>query len=437
MNAHLFSADFQAVPYWRDAQVPPLQTADSAPKRCDVLVIGGGYTGLSAALELARRGAEVLVLESGALGHGCSGRNGGQISDGVKPSFASLAKAHGAERAGAIIAESERALAHIGDFIAAEDIDCDFRRCGRFHGAHSRAAHKRLTAEVAEHNRLCQPANRAHMLSRGEQGREIATDAYHGGAVFPAHCSVHPMKLLHGIARRARAAGARILPQRAALTIKNSGSGFSVATAEGDIFCRRLILATNGYTGTTASLAPWHRRRIIPIGSHIIATEPLADGLMPDVLPTDRVVSDTRRIVYYYRSSPDRRRMIFGGRVSFREVDAHTSAPLLHREMSRLFPQLAAVRISHSWCGFVGFTFDKLMHVGCHDGIHYALGYCGSGVALSIHLGTRIARQCLGDSKDSATAFDGLPFAGAPFYTGTPWFLAMLLAFYKWRDSVS
>ena len=434
MDAELFCRNFQTRPYWWD-DAPPREEQAPLPPRCDALVIGGGYTGMSAALELARRGVEVVVLESESAGWGCSSRNGGQVSDGVKPDFATLAKAHGAERAGAIIAEAERALFWLRDFIQAENIACDWRPCGRFHGAHSRAAYRRLVQEVAERNRFSEQANGAYMVARAEQEGEANTHAYHGGAVFPEHFSVHPAKLLHGIAGLAARAGAQTVSHCAALEITAANNGFRVTTQKGAIDCRRLILATNGYTGDKATLAPWHRRRIIPIGSYLIATEPLQDGLLERLLPQDRVMSDTRKVVYYYRSCPDRRRMIFGGRVSCGETDPRISAPLLHREMRRLFPELAQARISHSWCGFVGFTFDRLMHAGCQDGIHYALGYCGSGVALSTWLGMRIAQQCLGD-KEGATAFDGLPFRGMPFYTGAPWFLSALLAYYKCRDAL-
>ena len=431
MDMELFCPDFQPRPYWWD-DAPPLEGEAALPAQCDALVIGGGYTGLSAALELARRGVEVVVAEKEAVGWGCSSRNGGQVSDGVKPDFAALARAHGAERAGAIIAEAEQALFWLGELIEAEGIDCDFRRCGRFHGVHKPSAYDRLAHEVAERNRHAGRANGAFMVPRSEQGGEVQTEGYYGGAVFPEHFSVHPGKLLRGLAQLAGKAGAKILSRCGALEIKQTSTGFRVATQRGAVDCRRLILATNGYTNAVAALAPWQRRRIIPIGSYIIATEPLEDGLMQRLLPTDRVISDTRKVVYYYRSSPDRRRMIFGGRVSCGETDPRISAPLLHREMRRLFPQLAGARISHSWCGFVGFTFDKLMHIGCQDGIYYAMGYCGSGVALSTWLGRCIARKCLGDTHGSA--FDGLRFASAPFYSGTPWFLSALLAYYQWRD---
>ena len=428
----LFSEDFRATPFWRDDVAAPTDESTSLPERVDVLVIGGGYTGMSAAATLARGGRKVAVVDSFGVGWGCSSRNGGQISDGVKPGYSNLARSFGDARAREIILESERALFWLCDFIEAENIECDFRRCGRFHGAHTRKAFGQLAREVEERNRFAERASNAYMVERTEQSAEIGTQAYYGGAVFPEHVSVHPAKLLLGIETLARSAGATIVPYCAAEAIEREGGDFRIRTQKGDIACRNVILATNGYTG---KFSPWHCRRVIPIGSYIIATEPLGADIIERTLPKDRIVSDTRKVVYYYRASPDRRRMLFGGRVSCGETDPRLSAPLLHAEMSRLFPELKSARVSHSWCGFVAYTFDRLMHTGCHNGIHYATGYCGSGVALSTYLGMRIALQVLG-KPEGKTAFDDIPFPTMPFYSGNPWWLFGVLSWYKCHDAL-
>jgi glycine/D-amino acid oxidase-like deaminating enzyme len=194
-----------------------------------------------------------------------------------------------------------------------------------------------------------------------------------------------------------------------------------------------VVVATNGYTGT---VTPWQRRRVIPIGSYIIATEPLPVDLMNRLMPADRVVSDTRRVVYYYRPSPDRSRILFGGRVSFREADPHVSGPKLHRDLVRIFPELASTAIAHSWLGFVAYTFDTLAHIGCQDEVHYAMGYCGSGVSMASYLGMRIGQQVLG-LREGATAFDNIPFQTRPFYTGNPWFLSASVMFYRLLDGLN
>jgi glycine/D-amino acid oxidase-like deaminating enzyme len=212
--------------------------------------------------------------------------------------------------------------------------------------------------------------------------------------------------------------------------LTNRGDSVTLATARGGITARNVIVATNGYTG---ALTPWLRRRVIPIGSYIIATEPIAPELMARLFPTDRVVTDTRKVVYYYRPSPDRTRILFGGRVSIAETDPRKSAAPLKAEMARLFPELATVRVSRSWMGFVAYTFDTLPHLGAHDGIHYAMGYCGSGIGMASYLGMKLAKQLLG-SDDGRTAFDDIPFASRPYYFGRPWFLTPAIAWYRWKD---
>ncbi len=192
-----------------------------------------------------------------------------------------------------------------------------------------------------------------------------------------------------------------------------------------------VIIASNGYTdAVSASL----RRRIIPIGSYIIATEPLPEALAAQLIPNNRVISDTRKVVFYFRLSEDRRRILFGGRVAAAEVNPDVSALPLHRQMTRIFPALAATRISRSWGGFVAYTFDTLPHLGRNgDGIHYCMGYCGSGVSLAPYFGTRLAQQLLGKSE-GRTALDGRTFESRPLYTGNPWFLPWTIAFYRLRD---
>jgi glycine/D-amino acid oxidase-like deaminating enzyme len=229
---------------------------------------------------------------------------------------------------------------------------------------------------------------------------------------------------------RALAAGATVIPHCAATSIQREAGGFQVAHAGGTIAARNVVIATNGYTGPST---PWLHRRVIPIGSYIIATEPLPSETMATLMPRDRIVSDTRKVVYYYRASPDGQRILFGGRVSHNETDPKISGPRLHADMTRLFPELATTRISHSWAGFVAYTFDEMMHVGAQDGLYYATGYCGSGAGMAGYLGTRIGQQVLG-RKEGETAFDGLPFATRPYYWGKPWFLGPSVAYYRWRD---
>lgn len=428
MPSTLFTPDARMAPYWWDHVPRPQLPERALPATADVVVVGSGYTGLHAALQTARAGRHTVVVDAEDAGWGCSTRNGGQVSTSVKPSFALLARRHGAERAREILREGQRSLAWLGEFIAAEGIDCDFGVVGRFHAAHNAVQFDALVRAAQS-----QPAGLevpVQIVPRSEQRRELGTDAYWGGVVYLHHASVDPARYHQGLLQRVLAAGAEVHARCPVTRLQPEDGGVRVATARGEIRARDVVVATNGYTG---ALTPWLQRRVIPIGSYVIATEPLPAGLMDELMPTPRIVSDTRKVVFYYRPSPDRTRILFGGRVSVDETDPALSGPLLHADLVALFPALRDVRISHSWCGFVAYTFDELAHLGCRDGIHYAMGYCGSGVGMGSYLGLRIGQQVLG-LPEGRTAFDGLSFQTRPLYTGNPWFLAPSIRYYRWRD---
>jgi len=299
---------------------------------------------------------------------------------------------------------------------------------GRFHAAHNAREFTALARRVADQPKGLEVETQ--VVPRAEQRAELDTDAYWGGVVYLRHASIDPARYHQGLLECAVAAGARVVGRCPVTAIESDGSGHLLRTARGIVRARDVVVATNGYTGR---LTPWLQRRVIPIGSYMIATEPLPEAQMARLMPKDRIVSDTRKVVFYYRASPDRRRILFGGRVSTGETDPRISGPLLHAEMVKLFPELATVRISHSWCGFVAYTFDELMHIGRHEGVHYAMGYCGSGVGMAIYLGMRLGLQVLG-REEGATALDGLAFQTRPLYTGNPWFLAPSVRYYQWRD---
>jgi len=430
MNTSAVMDDCKLSPYWWE-QVPRPSLPDSAlPKTVDVAVIGAGYTGLHAALQTSRGGRTTIVFDAEDAGWGCSTRNGGQISTSIKPSFEQLARRHGSQRAFEILKEGQRSLDWIADFVRSEAIDCDFGQVGRFHAAHNAAQYEALGGRIASQPKGLEVD--AFMLTRAQQRSELGSDAYWGGVVYTRHCSVNPARYHQGLLERVLSAGAQLAPNCAVTGIEKQGALFRISTPRGSVVARDVVVATNGYTG---GLTPWLQRRVIPIGSYMIATEPLPEGMMDSLIPNNRIVSDTRRVVYYYRASPDRRRILFGGRVSYHETDPRVSGPKLHADMVQIFPQLRDTRVSHSWCGFVAYTFDELMHLGKRDGLHYAMGYCGAGVGTSSYFGMRLGQQVLG-LAEGRTALDGLAFETRPFYTGNPWFLAPSVAYYRWRDSL-
>ncbi len=424
----IFTGDFRTDACWLDDVAPPETGEARLPASVDVLIIGSGYTGLSAAIETARGGRSTLVIDAERAGWGCSTRNGGQISTSIKTGYEALCRRYGADKGMAIAREGHNSLAWIGDFIAAEGLDCDFETSGRFHAAHNPRRFRAMVAEAA--NQPVGLEKPVRVVPRSEQHSELGTDLYHGGIVNLNHASLHPAKFHREMLRLARLSGVEIVTGCRAESIRRTGPGFEVATALGTVRARDVVVATNGYT---CGVTPWQRRRVIPIGSYIIATEPLAPGLMDRLMPTRRMITDSRKVVFYYRPSPDRKRIVFGGRVSASETDPRVSGRRLQAEMVRLFPDLADVRISHSWVGFVAYTFDELPHIGSHEGIRFAMGYCGSGVGMSAYLGMRTGQQIL-ELDAGRTGFDGIPFRTRPFYTGRPWFLSAAVTGYRWLD---
>ena len=309
----LFVPGWKAAPYWHDDRPSAPTLADRPPERADVLVVGSGYTGLSAALVTQRAGRTTVVLDAGDAGAGCSTRNGGQVSAGVKHSQEALAAMLGEARARAIRAEGRASLDWLETLVAEEGIHCGFRRTGRFHAAHTPAAYDKLARTAERHAR--EEGLDAHAVPKAEQQREIGTEFYYGGVVFPGFARVHPAQYHAGLLARVTEAGATVVPHCPALGIRREGEGFEVRTPHGTVRARDVVVATNGYT---SALTPWLRRRVIPIGSYMIATEPLAPEALARAFPTDRIACDTRRVVYYYGPSPDGTRIVFesdrGGR---------------------------------------------------------------------------------------------------------------------------
>jgi glycine/D-amino acid oxidase-like deaminating enzyme len=429
----LFAPDHKLEPFWLDDTPAPALGTPEPPGSADVAVVGSGYTGLAAALTLAREGRGVVVFDAEAAGYGCSSRNGGQCGGGLKPGFDGLSARYGKARALAMYREARASLEYLAEVVEREAIACRFARPGRFIGAH-RPGHYETMARHFETLRR-EVGLDCHAVPRAEQHGEIGSDIYYGGGVVAGHAALHPALYHRGLLERALGAGAVVVPHTPVTRIERSGAGFAVTHGRGTLAAGNVIVATNGYTNRDRAL-PALRRRVIPIGSYMIATEPLAPGLIDRLMPKNRVLNDSRRVVLYWRATPDRTRIVFGGRVALAETDPLVSGPKLHAVMRRIHPELAEVKISHSWMGFVAYTFDHLPHLGVHDGLHFAMGYCGTGVAMASWLGRKVALKVLG-APEGATAFDDLAFQTRPFYNGTPWFLAGAVLYYRLRDQLA
>lgn len=413
--------------FWRDHFPGAAQTTSTLPPRCDVAVIGAGLTGLSTALHLACGGASVVVLEQEKIGHGASTRNAGMALTGLKLSPEQLVKRYGRERARQFYLASLEALTFVQNFIAQEQIACDFHRCGdlcvAYRPAHFQsliASQKFLQAEF-EH--------RTELVPKVELPRELGTNVYHGGLIDPLSAGLHPAKLVAGLARCAHAAGVQLLEGTAVQTCQRETSGFIIQTPRGALFTKEVVVATNGYT--PAALRHL-RRRIIPVGSYIIATEPLGAARAQALLPTNRMVYDTKNFLFYFRRTPDDR-LLFGGRTSFTPMSDREAAKILRADMLSVFPELAATNIEYAWHGNVGFTFDQMPHLGAQNGWHYAMGYGGHGVVMSVYFGYWLAQKLLG-ADTSGFPFFALPMPARFFYRTRPWFLPLAGAYYRVLD---
>jgi glycine/D-amino acid oxidase-like deaminating enzyme len=416
-------------PLWLDSAPLPTTAQRALPSDVDVLIVGAGYTGLSAARETAAAGRSTLVLDAGGFGAGCSGRNGGQVAYSIKPTFSELRARYGAALALRICREGVDAVDYVRT-LASRHVDCDWRNRGCFVGAHS-PRHFSLMARDAER----QPAGleqKISMVTQAEQQSEIASEFYYGGCVYHDDASIDPARLLFGLRRRAADVDATIIDSCPVMAIQRNRNGFGVQTPRGIVRARQVLLATNGYSGR---LSPWHRRRVIPIGSYQIATEPLGADRVRALIPQGRNIVDSRRVVVYFRPSADGERIVFGGRAALAEKDPLACVPRLRKMMCRIFPQLSSAALSHAWVGWVAYTFDTLPHLGQHDGVYYSMGYCGQGVPLAPYFGMRIGQQMLG-LAEGRTALDELPFPSRPYYYGNPWFLSSSVFAYRVMDAL-
>ncbi len=431
MDRAIFHPEFKARPYWWEAipmgENPPAEL----PAKADVVIVGGGHTALNCAIELGRAGVKPVVLEAEDFGFGASTRNGGAVSGGVN-----LGKGMSGAKAGntdpavrAMIGDAAESFTHIETVIAREGIECHYERSGRFVGAFARKHYDSFAKRVAMLNELA--AAEATLVPRERVHEEIATDYYHGGMTIERSGKLHPALYHRGLMAAAERHGATLVGKTRAGKLNRSGSVWSVETSRGSIAANEVVIATNGYTG---GLTPDLKRRVIPLASHIIATEPLDPDLARSLIPKGRTISDTPRVLTYYRMSPDGTRVLFGGRARFTPVAPEVSSSALHAMMLARWPQLKGVRVTHGWMGNTAFSFDFLPHMGVtQKGLHYAMGCNGSGVAMLSYLGSQVARKILGGGN-SINAFDGRDFPTMPLYTGYPWFLPVIGSWYRFRD---
>ena len=419
-------------PFWADTVTDRAPETVPLPRRADVVVVGGGITGLSAARALARRGIDVAVLEAHTIGWGASSRNGGMVLTGLKLGGDTLRRRFGIDLARELFKASVDSVGCVAELVDSEQIDCDFHRGGHLSLASKPAHYESFLRSAAALSRDF--GHEVRPVPRAELAREIGSGLYFGGLVDGASGGINPARFVSGLARAARTAGAALHEHTTVTDLQRGGSGWNVATTRGTLAAGEILIATSGYT---AAVTPALHRKILPIGSYVIVTEPLSESLARELCPGNRMMYDSRHFLHYFRLTADRR-LLFGGRARFvpeSPTAVEESAAVLRHGMLEVFPRLHDIGIEYAWGGTLDFAFDTLPHAGRIDGYHFALGYAGHGVALATWLGTRMG-ETLGTDAVMDNPFARVPFPGAPLglHWGKPGFLRLAAAWYKFLD---
>lgn len=416
-------------PYWWEAAEPQPADGGSLPEKADVVVVGGGYAGMGAAIPLARASRDVIILERDRPGDGASSRNGGLTSGNIRWSYSELKAKFGADAAKAFYLEGIAARTDLKNFIETEKLDCDFQLTGRF----TAAMRPEILESMKREAEIMQQelGIECEIVERSDQYDEIGSDLYHGGIRRTDMGGVHPAKMHREFRKVAENSGVKIWGDTGVTDITRNGALFTITTPKGKITANHVIVATNGYTD--AGL-PWLRRRLVPVISEMIATEPLSPNLMKTLMPRQQMHSETRQLGHYYRPSPDGTQILLGGRRYDSNKDA--ARERLRRNLVEIFPELEDKGLSHHWFGFVAFPVDQLPKLTVHDGVIYATGFCGSGTVWARWMGQKAAYVVL-EKEEGASAIASRPFRAIPFYNGDPWFLPVMMNWYKIKDRFS
>ncbi len=418
--------------YWLDT-APDFSSASQAPPegRCDVAIIGGGFTGLSAALSLARAGASVTLLEANQVVGEASGRNGGQCNNGTLQDFAGLCESAGVEQAARYYRAYNQAVDAVESLVGAESIDCNFQRSGKLKIA-AKPGHYDKLQRTCEALHAAGVDPDARLLEKSELQGEINSDAYHGGLLQPLSAQLHVGKFGVGLAERAAAAGAKIHESAPVIKLERQPPGtWRLATPGGEIQASQVLLA-NG--GSGPGPFGWFRRRIVPVGSFIVVTEPLGADRLDALLPGRRSYVNTLNIGNYFRRTPDDR-LLFGGRARFAVSNPRSDAKsgtVLQSTLAATFPTLADARIDYCWGGTVDMSADRFPRAGEHKGLHYAMGYSGHGVQMAVMMGQVMAGAMQGQEVDNPWADKAWP--PVPGHFGKPWFLPVVGVYYRMLD---
>ncbi len=388
----------QLTPFWSDQTPVPVDLPrHDLPALVDVAVVGSGVTGLNAAIELAKAGVSVVVLEQHEIGWGASSRNAGMMSAGVTASTAYQLRKYGAEKTRQLYRWSAEAVDYVEKVAADEQIDCDFDRCG----AVFLACHPGHFEDLQAYQQVLEQEydfSNTRLLTADQLQAEIGSSLYAGGLVNDFSAKLDPAKFTYGLAAAAVRYGAQLVEHAQVTSVDRLKRGFVIETTLGSLQADEVLFATNGYS---TRVTPRIRQGIFPAGSYIIVTEPLPLDLLKELAPTGRNFEDVRNFLNYFCLTADGR-VLIGGRSSLSpNLDLHVSAQHLHRRLLEIWPQVSGYEITHAWTGKLGISFDRLPHAGQLDGIWFANGFCGHGLANGSYLGYEIGQVMAGKRKDS------------------------------------
>lgn len=422
----------KSTPFWTDDYPRPtnLPVAAELPTETDVAVIGGGYTGLSAARTLAKNGISVVVLERETIGWGASSRNAGITGSGLKAGMMKIFKRYGKEYGLKFWQASLDMLELIKELDTEENIDFDLHQNGELGLAYKASHAENMKTKLKWYED--QLGDKLEWVPPSKLNEGIGSDVFFGGVIDKHGAGLHPAKLVFGLAEAAARHGTLLCEEAGVFTIKKETHGFTLHTARGVLKAKEIIVATNGYTDR---LVPKLQPKVFTVGSYSIVTEPLPEDLQEELSPKDYVFWDSKWFLNYFRMTPDGR-ILWGGRNDLSTtLDLEKSAQTLRGQMVRAFPQLANTPVTHTWTGQLGLTFDLMPNIGIEDGIHYAFGYGGHGLHTALYLGREIAWLITGKIKSSP--FMEIPHQTYFFYRDKPWFLPYAVAYYRVRDWIS
>ncbi len=415
----------KTIPFWQDDYPrPETLPVSPLPEQVDVAVVGGGYTGLVAAYVLARSGVETAVLEQNRIGAGASSRHPGTVTTGFRQSLANLFDLHGEAMARQLWQASLDAVDLVGEIVADEGIDCDFTRRGHLTLAAKPSHFASMKKLAAWYERELDFS--LELLSASEVATAVGSQAYFGGMVNEWGASLHPTKYLYGLAGAVARQGGLLCEKTAVTRLEKFARGFTIHTSQGSFKAREVLLATNGYSG---KLVRPVQRLVFPMNSVAVVTEPLTIAQQMYLNPDGRTAQDSRWLHHYFRLTPDGRLLLGSHRHWRLEQDLLDCADALRRQMVQRFPILADVPLAYVWGGNLGQTFDMVPHIGRLNGVHFALGYSGQGVALSAYLGREAGLLLSGQKRSS-------PFVAiqpvSHFYYRRRARFSPLLGYYYW-----